>query len=294
MIPTGHPLFGSVIAVIGAFAYGFNIPAARVAGLGGVNGSNLALQRGLVFVLAIFLFFLIRKQSFKITSSERGKVLAAGICAGCTAIGYLSSLTFIPVGIAVTLFYMFPLLLILMSALTGNEELSSRKLVAFTIAFTGIILCVGPSLEQLDWHGLALASGAAFTCALLFMVTATIRQDSLTLIFWIQLLALPLIFPVAWATGFSPLSAISTSWLAIVISALGFYVGFACQVVAGSKLPPATLGLIFLIEPVVAILTAAVFLGEQMLPIQYLGICLVLGGLAYDSVRTGSPALQSG
>jgi drug/metabolite transporter (DMT)-like permease len=280
-----HPLFGSVIAVIGAIAYGFNIPAARVAALGGVTGSNLGMQRGTVMIIAILLFILISGHSLRILKGEGRKIIAAGFCAGVTAVCYLSCLSFIPVGIAVTIFYMFPLILILHSPLTGGGSLSNQKLIAFIVAFAGIVLCVGPTFEQMDWRGLALAAVAAFSCALLFLLTSTIKQDRLSLIFWIQLLSLPLLIPVAWATGFSSTTDILNVWPAIVISAVGFYIGFACQVIASEKVKPATLGLIFLIEPVIAILTAALFLSERMLAIQYFGICLVLAGLAYDMGR---------
>jgi drug/metabolite transporter (DMT)-like permease len=274
-----------MIAFTGAIAYGINIPAARVAGLGGVNGSNLAMQRGLVLVVILAAFILISGRSFRLRQGEEGRILAAGICGGATAVGYLSALNFVPVGIAVTIFYTFPLLLILMAPFTGGGRISPSRLTGFIAAFAGIALCVGPSIEQLDWRGLALAFAAACSCALLFILTASIKQDRLTLIFWIQLFALPLIIPVAWLTGFSSVMEINGVWIAIAVSAIGFYIGFACQVIAGGKLHPATLGLIFLIEPVAAILVATVYPGETMVPLQYIGIALVLGGLAFDVWR---------
>jgi drug/metabolite transporter (DMT)-like permease len=280
-----HPLFGSAIAVTGAFAYGFNIPAARVASLGGVTGSNLGFQRGVVLVLVLFAFFLIMGRSFRMQKGEAGKIILAGTCAGLTAVGLLSSLSFIPVSIAVAIFYMFPLILILLSPLMGGEKLSPQKLMTFVIAFAGILLCIGPTFEQMDWRGLALATLAAFACAFLIQIASTIKQERVSLIFWLQLFCLPLLLPVAWATGFPSLPTIENAWLPIFISSLGFYIGFACQVVVADKVQPATLGLIFLIEPVIALLVAALFLGEQMLPLQYLGIALVLAGIAYDMVR---------
>jgi drug/metabolite transporter (DMT)-like permease len=238
-----------------------------------------------VMIVAMLIFFLIRGQSLRIMKGEGGKIFTAGLCAGVTAVGYLSSLSFIPAGIAVAIFYMFPLFLILLTGFKNGGTLPNQKIIAFLIAFIGILLCVGPSVEHLDWRGLALVFVAAISCALLFSITASIKQDRLSLIFWIQLIALPLLIPAAWSSGFSSAVDITNVWLAVVISAVGFYIGFACQVYCGDKVPPATLGLIFLIEPVVTILTAAFFLGEKMLPIQYLGITLVLAGLAYDMGR---------
>jgi drug/metabolite transporter (DMT)-like permease len=280
-----HPLFGSAVAVTGAFAYGFNIPAARVASLGGVTGSNLGFQRGIVLVAVLLIFFIITGRSFRMQQGEAGKITLAGLCAGLTAVGLLSSLSFIPVSIAVAIFYMFPLILILLTPMMGGEKLSSQKLITFVIAFAGILLCIGPTFEQMDWRGIALATLAAFSCAFLIQIASTIKQDRVSLIFWLQLFCLPLLLPVAWATGLPSLPVIENVWLAIAISSIGFYIGFVCQVFVADKVHPATLGLIFLIEPVIALLVAALFLGERMLPLQYLGIALVFAGIAYDLTR---------
>jgi drug/metabolite transporter (DMT)-like permease len=277
-----HPLLGGVVAVLGAIAYGINIPAARVAGMGGVNGSNLAMQRSMVLVLILAIVIGSTRRSFRIHAGETRRIIAMGFFAGITGVCYLSSLTFVPVAIAVTVFYTFPLLLILAAPFTGGGRITPWRIAAFAIAFTGIMLCVGPTFEGLDWRGLALGAGASLSCAVLFTITASVKQDRLTLMFWMQVFALPVLMAGVGTTGLSGLASIGNVWLAILVSAVAFYIGFTGQLVAGGLLKPATLGLFFLIEPVVAIATAAAVLDETMLPVQYGGIALVIGGLALD------------
>jgi hypothetical protein len=74
-----RPLFGGALIIIGAIAYGINIPAARVAGLGGVNGSNLAAQRSFLFAVMLAAAIALMGKSFRIQFGET----AASSCLAC-------------------------------------------------------------------------------------------------------------------------------------------------------------------------------------------------------------------
>lgn len=282
MSSSPRALFGGALIVIGAIAYGINIPAARVAGLGGVNGSNLAAQRSLLFVLALALCILLTGRSFRIKFGETRRIILLGISSGLLAVGYLSSLSFVPVAMAVTVFYTFPLMLILVAPFTGGGPITGWRMLAFAIAFAGILLAIGPSLDGLDWRGLALAFLAAFASAAMFTITATLKQDRITLLFWAQAIACLILVPAAWMTGLPTTAQFSAVWVAVALSALGFYIGFSCQFAAAPYLSAATIGLLFLIEPIVAILAAAIVLGETLGAVQIAGVALVVLGLALD------------
>jgi drug/metabolite transporter (DMT)-like permease len=285
-----RPLFGGALIVIGAVAYGINIPAARVAGLGGVNGSNLAAQRSVLFVLALAALITLLGKSFRIEFGETRRIIWLGLASGALAVCYLSSLSFVPVAMAVTVFYTFPLLLILAAPFTGGGRITGWRMLAFAVAFAGILLAVGPSLDGLDWRGLALAFAGSVGAAAMFIVTATLKQDRITLLFWAQTIACLVLVPAALMTGAPSLETMSAVWPAVLLSALGFYIGFTCQFAAAPHLKPATIGLLFLIEPVVAILSAAVVLGETLTPVQVAGVALVITGLAIDIWKQGPPA----
>jgi drug/metabolite transporter (DMT)-like permease len=289
MILTPRPLFGGALIVIGAIAYGINIPAARVAGLGGVNGSNLAAQRSMLFVLALAALIALLGKSFRIEFGETRRIIWLGLASGALAVCYLSSLSFVPVAMAVTVFYTFPLLLILAAPFTGGGRITGWRMLAFAVAFAGIVIAVGPSLDGLDWRGLALAFAGSVGAAAMFIVTATLKQDRITLLFWAQTIACLVLVPAALMTGAPSLGTMNAVWPAVLLSALGFYIGFTCQFVAAPHLKPATIGLLFLIEPVVAILSAAIVLGETLTPVQYGGVALVITGLAIDIWKQGPP-----
>jgi drug/metabolite transporter (DMT)-like permease len=278
------PLLGGAAAIVGAFAYGVNIPTARMAGQAGMSGASQAMLRGIFFAALLAGLIIILKRGFRITGGEAGRIAVMGLLSGAIGTCYLSAVTFVPVAIGVTIFYTFPLLLILAAPVFGTGHITLSRMAAFVIAFTGIIIAVGPNLTGLDWRGIVLAFTASVACAALFQLTPTVQQDRVRLIFWMQMAALCVIVPATAFSGWFTQAAISASWLPVMVSALGFYVGFAGQIIAGSRLKPATAGLLFLLEPVVAILAAQWLLDEVLTPLQYAGITLVVVGLALDTL----------
>ncbi len=279
--PSG-PLLGGTAALIGAIAYGVNIPTARMAGQAGFSGAGQAMLRGLVFALILAVILTALGRSFRIEGGEGRRIALMGLLSGMTGACYLSSVTLIPVATAVTVFYTFPLVLILAAPFTGGGRITVPRMTAFAIAFVGIVICVGPSLSGLDWRGLALAMGASLACAALFEVTATVRQDRVRLLFWVQLYAMVFVVPAAFVSGLPTGATLAAAALPVLVSALGYYIGFAGQVIAGKALAPATVGLLFLLEPVVAVLAAQWLLNEVLTPLQTVGIALVITGLSLD------------
>jgi drug/metabolite transporter (DMT)-like permease len=269
-------------ALLGAIAYGANIPAARVAGQLGVDGATQMALRNVVLVGGILLVTLLLGRSLAVSAQNRPRLIAMGLAAGCTAMGYLSALSFVPVAVAVTLFYLFPLWLILAEPIVFRRRLAPRRLAAFAVAFLGIVLCVGPALGALDWRGVALAVVAGFGSAAMFLLQSGLREDRVAIIAWTQTIALLVAIPVVAVIGLAPLASIEAAALPVAFSAIGFYLGFLLQVVAVSLIAPALAGLLFLVEPIVAILIAALVLGEALSVTQIAGITLVLGALATD------------
>jgi drug/metabolite transporter (DMT)-like permease len=166
--------------------------------------------------------------------------------------------------------------------LAGAGRLTARKLAVFGAAFAGILMCVGPAFGGLDWRGVAFAVGASLFCAGLFQLTPKVKADRAALVFWSQAAVLAVSIPWVIIAGAAAPAALSAAALMIALSSLGFYIGFGLQIVAARLIPPATAGLIFLIEPLVAIAVAALALGETLSPTQWAGIALVLGVLAAD------------
>jgi drug/metabolite transporter (DMT)-like permease len=119
----------------------------------------------------------------------------------------------------------------------------------------------------------------------MFFLLTRLTADRLAVSFWLQLIALAVLAVVAFKDGLTPLSVMADLKWPIFIASTGFFVGFICQIIASNRIAPAALGLIFLLEPVVSILISGIYLNDVIKPLQYVGMALVLVGLAYDQLR---------
>jgi drug/metabolite transporter (DMT)-like permease len=269
-------------ATLGAIAYGINIPAARAAGIAGLSGPNLIAIRGVALLVILLVIARLAVMSLAVPSGARGKLLALGVSAAGTALCYLSSINFVPVAVAVTLFYTFPLWLILMAPFFGGGSIAGRQIVVFVLAFAGILMCVGPGFGALDWRGVAFALFASLMCAVLFQLMPLVKAERFAIVFWSQLTVTAVAIPWTLLAELPSIEVLVAAAVPVAISSVGFYAGFAMQIFAATLISPATAGLIFLFEPVIAILLAALVLGESLRPVQIAGIALVIGVLATD------------
>lgn len=282
---------GTLLALSGAAAYGINIVAARVTAQAGITGPDMVVYRGLVFLPVVIAMALATGRRLTLLPSERGAVFRFALLSACTALSYMSSLKFLPVPMAVTIFYTYPLLVILLSPYTDGIRISPRRWVVAIAAFAGVLLAVGPHVDGLDPRGVALAFLGSLFCAGMFITASKLTSDGIVTFFWAQLVALPLALGFAYATGglATPETILGAAW-PFAITALGFFIGLLFQIMASARLSAASAGLLFLLEPVVAISVAALVLHEHITVIQLCGMLIVIAALAYDMLPGLRPA----
>lgn len=289
-----HALTGALFALTGATAYGINIAGARLCAMLGITGSDIVVYRALIFlpVLAIIAGCLGRRLTLR--ADERPMVLRFALAAVGTALCYMTSLKYLPVPVAVTIFYTYPLIVILLTPYLDRVRLPARRWVVAIVAFAGVLLAIGPSVDALDPRGVIFALLGSLFCAGMFIAGSRVTTDSIVTFFWCQLVALPLGLAFAFANGgLSEPAGLLIGLLPLAINIGGYFLGFLFQILAAPRVSAATAGLLFLFEPVIAILAAAIALGEHVTPIQGAGMLLVVGALAFDmlpGLRTKAPA----
>lgn len=284
---------GTLLALAGATSYGINIVAARVTAQSGITGPDMIVYRSLIFLPVVLAIVLATRRRLVLGASEAPAVFRFALFATGTALSYVSSLKFLPVPMAVTIFYTYPLLVILISPYTDGIRLSGRRWAVALVAFSGMLLAVGPHIDGLDPRGVALAFLGALCCAGMFISGSRLTTDGFVTFFWTQMLALPIALAFAWATGglAEPATMRAAAW-PFAITALGFFLGLLCQILAAPRISAASAGLLFLFEPVVGIVTAALVLDERVTAIQAAGLLLIIGALVYDMLPAFRAARQ--
>lgn len=290
-------LAGSALAVTGAIAYGINIVGARIAAGLGVTGADIVVYRALLLAPLVGLLVVALGRRLALTAEERPTVLRFAVFAAGTALFYLSALKYLPVAHAVTIFYSYPLIVILLTPYLDRVRLPLRRWIVAMIACAGVLIAVGPDSHALDPRGVVLALLGACVCAGMFITGARLTTEPSVTVFWCQLVALPLGLGFAWATGgLAEPRFLAVAAMPLAITLLGYLAGFICQIMAAPRISAATAGLLFLLEPVAAIAGAALVLGEGLTILQGLGMAMVIAALIYDAwpALRAEPSITSG
>ncbi len=203
----------------------------------------------------------------------------AGVAA--VQVSYYTSVANLGVGLAILVQYLAPTLIVLYDWARGRRA-RAATVTALGGALAGIALLVG-GVDQRALHAtlgqwaVAFSSAVFFAFYVVYSKRALDRYPPMPVLlhtFSIALMALLLVHPPGrilsahYGPGTWALFGVLGVFSALVPFTL-FYTGLRF-------LAPAEAGIIATIEPVVAVLSSAFFLGEGLRPLQWLGAVLVL------------------
>ncbi len=292
---TSPPASGLLLALGSAFAYGANVVFARIAADAGISGTSIVIYRAAVMAALIGIAAAIWRRSLRVDPSERAAMGVLSLASVGIGTAYLSSVAFIPVSVAVVIFYTFPVLIVLASPFVTGRRLDAPILAVAGLAFLGVTGVVGPAFEGLDPRGVILALIASVCTATQFFAAARAERTGVfAKVFWVNLIVIPVTVAVGAAFGaLNPPGDLALAPWSIALSIGGFVAGFLMQIAALARAHPVVIGLAFCFEPVVATLSSALVLGERLSPVQMAGGLLVLAAIMANVVLDRSrPAPQ--
>ena len=279
---------GIGLALFSASSFGLNPPLTAYLDRIGIVPVESVVARSAALILVTGLAVVLLRKRFTV---GRGNWLPfAGITIATVSMSlcYLSSVAFIPVGLAVTILFTFPLVVLLLSPLMEGGSIGLGRLGVALLAFTGVVISIGPSLGTLDWRGIALALGAVCSATTIFFCARRLSGfvDETAGAFAIHVIGMPVILAVALYFGggsawFDPSSLPVTDAAILPLIGLGllYVCGYLGMFNAVRFAPVSRLTPFYNIEPVVTIAAAGILVGERLSANQYLGAAIVVGAL---------------
>ncbi len=281
---------GIAAATLSALLYGLSPAVAKLAYAGGSNGIMMTFTRSL-FGLPV-LFFLAHQRGVRL-KPEKNEWIALvpvslfGVFA-TTALLY-SSFSYINVGMATVLHYVFPVLVMLAGFLFFRERLRWWKLVSLLLGLGGVLTFI-PSSGQGQILGLLLALGSGFTYAGLMVAierTAIAGMHVYKMAFHSSLIGCLASLGVGWATASLTLNLTAAAWVYSVLVSLMVSVGaFTLLNLAIVKCGATTTAIIAMLEPVTSVLFGALLLKEPVTPLNWAGFLLIMAGVFMVSFFT--------
>jgi drug/metabolite transporter (DMT)-like permease len=209
-----------------------------------------------------------------------------GICILVMSFGYLSSVFYISVSLAVLLLYTFPLMVGIASPLLGRERMTWIKALCLLGAFAGLLVASSQGLGTLDWRGIAFALAAAGSLAFiaLFGGSAMSRAHPFVMNAWMNLWVLLAVGAYLSLGGGPQFPQAAIGWLATLAVCACYTLGILFLFLGLMLVSPAQSALTMNLEPLFSTIAAILLLHEAVAPRQWIGMAMLLIFLAVSTL----------
>ena len=286
---------GIACALGAAAMYGFVPNFVRGAFENGVPSVESTFLRTALVAVAFAILAIIRNERLYVPRAALGSFAGQAVATLVISVGYLASVQFIPVGLAVIIFFSFPVLIMLAAPLIeGHSPGIVRTLIAL-FAFAGLAVAVGPNFDKLDTRGIFFAAAASLFCVLQFFSGRSISIHMAPAAFgalvhaaiWPATLLIAL-YAGSGTIRIFPGGAVSGLGYAFLFCVGGIYVvAYLVHMLSLRFAPASVVAPYFNLEPIVTTMVAALLLGERLAINQYVGGGMVLAALVASS-RVGT------
>lgn len=214
---------------------------------------------------------------------NRVRAISFGIGVLFTALAYclFEAIDLIDVPTAVLTYFAYPLLTGIAAAITGLERMRWQGMVCAAIAFAGLGLMIGAHPAGLLPAGLALALAAAvFRVAVLILTRAYLDRADARVTTWYSLIAQIILFGAVLIVNRDYAAADNIGgWVAMLVVSVGATAGIVFMFVSTVQIGPFRTALIMNLEPLLATVLSALFLGQSITPLQSVGAAIMLASL---------------
>lgn len=272
---------GMLSALLSAIIFGFTPILAKLAFAGGATGVTATFLRGALSLP--FLFVTLRLMKIPLgLGKDWPLVLGTGLIGvGLTTLLLYMSYAYIPVGMATTLHFTYPVLVSLASVVIFKERLTPSKIVALILCAVGISLFLEQGGVGLVGIVLALLSGITYTVYMLLIEKTSLgHYHYYKLTFYFNIATALLAGGFGVATGQLNLHLTPSAWILCLLVALFTAFGALPLLQHGIKLAGAsTAAILSTLEPITGVLLGALVLQEEVSAAKLIGCAIIIASI---------------
>ena len=295
---------GTLAAIVGATLFGMLGPLSRFGAEAGVTGVAFTAWRAILGATSLVLLITIRGQAgaswAAVRSLDRRGALTltlAGTMGVMLNTAMFTAFGLIPIALALMLFYIYPAGVAVVDVLAGHERATLPRIAALGLSSAGVVLVLLGGLDggvgvAVDPLGVVLGLVAAASQVVFMAVSRngyrTVPAPAATLvILLISVVGASTIALLAGqADGMAAPLRNAAAWPPLLLAGVaGAGVSSLLLLVAIRRIGGTRTGILMLLEPVVGVLLAGLWLGETLGPLQGAGGALVLAGALVLQVR---------
>jgi len=272
-----------------ATTFGANHIAARIAFDHGANVTTGVAFRSTGTAAFLLVLLVFQGVPIRQSGSMLLKTTLIGLLLTVQSYCIYSSVARIPVALALLAFNTYPILLSLISWLSGGERPSSRSLVAMPVALAGLAIALDVWGKSGDFAGrwgeigagVLWATGAAVSfAAVLFLTTKWLHDmDGRLRSFLTTSVIAVVILAYGAATGDFRVATDATGWIATAALTIFYGTAITSMFVLLPRLGAVNNAVVLNFEPIALLGLGWVILDQKVAPIQVFGAFIVVGAI---------------
>jgi probable blue pigment (indigoidine) exporter len=273
--------------IIAATSFAFADVATKVTLHAEADVLTMALFRGLIGVPLLLVWLTVGAKPTPLTTPSRRLALFIGVLFAGNVFFLFKAIEAMEVPLAILTYFTYPLLTGLAAAATGIERLGVAGALAALAAFAGLALIIGAHPGDVALIGIAFALLSSCSRVVILLLTRAKLQgaDSRLITLW-SLIAATAVFVTAALVTLNwqpPVTALG--WGALIGSSIAMAIAVLMIFVSTARIGPFRTALFMNLEPLLATIGSAIFLGEVITPLQALGGAMMIAALVAFQMR---------
>jgi inner membrane transporter RhtA len=226
-----------------------------------------------LFFASLIMLALLRPWRARLNASAWRSVIIYGIALGGMNLLFYMAVRSIPLGVAVALEFTGPLAV----ALFASRRLIDYVWIVLAVAGLFMLIPIGAGQGSVDLFGAAcaLGAGACWALYILFGQRAGAEHGVQSAALGVVIATL-FVAPIGIAHAGAALLDVSLIPVAVAVAVLSTALPYSLEMIALTRMPARTFGILMSVEPVVAALAGLVFLGEVLSSLQWLAIGAII------------------
>lgn len=271
----GRSASGALLALFAAACFGIS---GAVAGgvFDTISPAHVAQSRSLIAAVLLVAYAASRRALRP--TGPWWKLALLGLNLALVNVTFYWALDLLGVGPGATVQFLAPIFVLVWIAVVQREHVGPLAWAAAVAAVFGVGLVTGAwtgSISNMAGFAAGLASAVLFACYLVYGEHLSGQFRPSTLAAWGFVFA-SMFWAVVLPWWNYPFSEASDVWLELlVVGVLGTAVPFVVEFAALSMASSGVVGIVATAEPPIAAVAAVILLGQQLEPVQWLGIAIV-------------------
>ena len=287
-------LKGVFLVGFGATSYGMLATFVKMAYNEAYTTAEVTTSQFILGIIGILLINLFQKTKNKNTAIKASRqnifhLMLAGTSLGMTSVFYYLAVKYIPVSIGIVLLMQTVWMGVLLEMILEKKLPSTQKIVSVIIVLIGTVLATNliQNEVKLDWHGImwGMLAAASFTTTMFTANRVATNISSAQRSLYMLLGGAVIVFSFSIATQITPFNFdIFLKW-GIVLALFGTIIP-PMLMNAGFPLTGIGLGsIVSALELPVSVMMAFILLNEDVKPIQWFGIVLIIIAIVIMNVN---------